>query len=203
MNNPIKDSGSRTVFSTGANRDCKDENGRTDLMPNAVVARLINMADENTPFLEVRASITRDNFLSYLDDFVYNGNDEAMIQAMHDFIIRNDIFVKEYETLAKQLECEIDLENVTARQLVSAAMIPLSMHFRNGTIKYGERNWEKGMPLHSYVDSGIRHYHKVNAALNDEPHHLAVLWNLMCGVWTKERLPKMNDLPFAKKLTAK
>jgi hypothetical protein len=198
MSNPIKDSGSRTIFDTGANRDCKDENGRTDLMPTAVCARLINLAP-TTNLATAKSKILKDKFLMYADDFIYTGNTEALILAMYEFIMQSDVFVEEYIKVAEKLECEPTLETVTAKQLVTASLLPLSMHFKNGTLKYGERNWEKGMPLHSYIDSACRHYLKMNAGFMDEPHHLAVLWNLMCAVWTIERKPEMNDLPFAKK----
>ncbi|MHA1304710.1 MAG: dATP/dGTP diphosphohydrolase domain-containing protein, partial [Candidatus Heimdallarchaeaceae archaeon] len=29
--------------------------------------------------------------------------------------------------------------------------------FERGAIKYGDRNWEKGIPLSRYIDSALRH----------------------------------------------
>jgi hypothetical protein len=79
-------------------------------------------------------------------------------------------------------------------------MLPLSMHFKNGTLKYGERNWEKGISMNSYIDSAGRHYFKISSNFMDEPHHLAVLWNLMCLLWTHDNLPAMNNLPCKKEI---
>ena len=68
------------------------------------------------------------------------------------------------------------------------AMLELSKHFEQGAIKYGERNWEKGLPEYCYIDSAIRHYLKWLDNQNDEPHDRAVLWNLMCLWWTHENI---------------
>ncbi|NIV32844.1 MAG: hypothetical protein GWN58_26380, partial [Anaerolineae bacterium] len=37
------------------------------------------------------------------------------------------------------------------------ALWRLAVHFENGAAKYGMRNWEKGIPLHCYLDSAMRH----------------------------------------------
>ncbi len=37
------------------------------------------------------------------------------------------------------------------------ALLLLAQHYENGAVKYGDRNWEKGQPLSSYVDSMLRH----------------------------------------------
>lgn len=79
------------------------------------------------------------------------------------------------------------------------AIMALSRHFEEGCKKYGERNWEKGIPCHCFVDSGIRHYLKFKSGLADEPHDRAFLWNMVCLLWTVEHRKLCNDLPFAKK----
>ena len=37
-------------------------------------------------------------------------------------------------------------------------LLELAKHYEKGVEKYGERNWEKGIPQHSYIDSAVRHY---------------------------------------------
>ena len=71
--------------------------------------------------------------------------------------------------------------------------IEASKHFEAGAKKYGENNWQKGIPVHSYIDSAVRHYLKYRAGWNDEPHDRAFIWNLMCGIWTAENHPELND----------
>ncbi|MDD3417564.1 MAG: DUF5664 domain-containing protein [Lachnospiraceae bacterium] len=72
--------------------------------------------------------------------------------------------------------------------------LELSIHFKQGAEKYGEENWRKGIPVHSYFDSAIRHYMKFIRGDNDEPHDRAFIWNLVCMAWTIENKPEMNDL---------
>lgn len=79
------------------------------------------------------------------------------------------------------------------------AMLEVSKHYENGCEKYGERNWEKGIPLHSYIDSAVRHYFKFMRGDDDEPHNRAFLWNLLGAIWTQDNKPELNDLPFAEK----
>ncbi len=66
------------------------------------------------------------------------------------------------------------------------AMLEVAKHFEDGAKKYGEGNWKKGIPVNSYIDSTIRHYIKWLDGWDDEPHDRAVLWNLMCCIWTVE-----------------
>lgn len=66
------------------------------------------------------------------------------------------------------------------------------------SIQYEEsdRNWERGIPLHCYIDSGVRHYLKWLREDTDEPHDRAFVWNILCAIWTHINMPEMIDLPF-------
>ena len=59
-----------------------------------------------------------------------------------------------------------------------------SQLFEDGAKKYGENNWQKGIPEWCYIDSAIRHYLKWERGDKDERHDRAVLWNLACLMWT-------------------
>lgn len=72
--------------------------------------------------------------------------------------------------------------------LPPAAILRLARHFEAGAAKYGERNWEKGIPINSFIDSAIRHIMKYMAGQDDEDHLVAAAWNLMCAMETEERL---------------
>lgn len=76
------------------------------------------------------------------------------------------------------------------------AMLEVSMHYKQGAEKYGERNWEKGIPLHSYIDSGVRHVLKYLDGQNDERHDRAFVWNMLGAIWTMDHKPDMIDIPF-------
>jgi hypothetical protein len=79
----------------------------------------------------------------------------------------------------------------------------LAKHYENGANKYGDRNWEKGQPLASYVDSLIRHGQDYLAGDRSEDHLAAVAWNAFAAMWTEEmiRLQKFpqsfNDMPLS------
>jgi hypothetical protein len=75
-------------------------------------------------------------------------------------------------------------------------LLDLSIFYEKGLIKYGEGNWTLGIPLHCFIDSGVRHYLKHMAGKTDEPHDLAFLWNIFGAMWTHRNKPEMIDLPF-------
>lgn len=81
-----------------------------------------------------------------------------------------------------------------------SAMLEVAIHYEDGANKYAERNWEIGIPLHCYIDSGVRHYLKFLRGDNDEPHDRAFLWNIMCAIWTHTKKPEMIDLPFKERV---
>lgn len=77
------------------------------------------------------------------------------------------------------------------------AMLETSKQYEEGAKKYSDRNWEKGMPLHCFIDSAVRHYLKYKRGDKDEPHDRAFIWNLLGAMWTHENKPELRDLPFA------
>lgn len=150
----IKDSGDRTEFSTGAVRDMREGKGRCDLMP-----------------LEVAGRWMSDNILTNLGMFLKykNSNDTSWLyQAMSMFI------AKRYPTNETD-DCN--------KANMSDMLLEVAKHFEEGAKKYGENNWQKGIPVHCYIDSAIRHYLKWLRGDNDEPHDRAFVWNIMCCIW--------------------
>ncbi|MCK9326933.1 MAG: DUF5664 domain-containing protein [Bacteroidales bacterium] len=75
------------------------------------------------------------------------------------------------------------------------AILELAIHYEDGGRKYDDRNWEKGIPLHVYIDSAVRHLLKHLRGDTDEPHHRALLWNLFGAWWTFTNHPELNDMP--------
>ena len=94
------------------------------------------------------------------------------------------------EGLYRALQCAI--ENLFASDF-STATIEVSIHFEEGLKKYGERNWEKGIPLQAFVNSATRHYVKWIRGDNNERHDRAVLWNLVCAIATCDMHPELNQ----------
>ena len=78
--------------------------------------------------------------------------------------------------------------------LPMCVLMRLAKHYENGSKKYGDRNWEKGIPAHSFADSAMRHFVKYMDGHNDEDHLIAAIWNL-CGLaWTEEKRPDLMDI---------
>ena len=74
-------------------------------------------------------------------------------------------------------------------------LLEVSKHFEEGALKYGENNWEKGIPESSYIDSAVRHYLKWLRMDDDEQHDRAFVWNIMCLIWTHEHITDKQGLP--------
>lgn len=72
-------------------------------------------------------------------------------------------------------------------------LLEVSKHFEEGAKKYGEYNWQKGIPTHCYIDSAVRHYLKYLRGDKDEPHDRAFVWNILCCIWTCIHKPELND----------
>ena len=79
--------------------------------------------------------------------------------------------------------------------LPMCVLMRLAQHYENGCKKYGDRNWEKGIPCHSFADSAMRHMVKYMDGWTDEDHLIAAIWNL-CGIaWNEEKRPDLMDIP--------
>ena len=71
--------------------------------------------------------------------------------------------------------------------------LEVSKHFEDGANKYGEYNWQKGIPTHCYIDSAIRHYLKFLRGDKDEHHDRAFIWNILCRIWTCIHKSELDD----------
>ncbi len=145
----MKDSGNRTVFSTGAVRDVQAGKGRCDLLPLTEIHSWLN-----------------DAVILYIREFKCTGDAAFLISALNQFA-----------------------EGKNKYELV----LDVSKHFEHGAEKYGLDNWKKGLPISSYINSGIRHYLKHMAGYTDEIHSRAFVWNMLAALWTMRRKPELDD----------
>jgi len=169
----ILDTGHRKEFESGAVRDCADGRGRCDLLPLDVLAMYFNQQIVDTNANKAKA-VVADVICNELHHIVHD-HDANYVQRINRCI--NAFISREYA------------DNV------GEAFMELSKHYENGAIKYAERNWEKGIPTHCYVDSTIRHLLKWYDGWTDEPHNRAILWNLCGLMWTLINKPEFDDLP--------
>lgn len=75
----------------------------------------------------------------------------------------------------------------------SNMFLEVAIHFEEGAKKYGENNWQKGIPVHCYIDSAVRHYLKFLRGDKDEPHDRAFCWNILCAIWTCKHKWGLNE----------
>lgn len=75
------------------------------------------------------------------------------------------------------------------------ALVEVSKHCEEGALKYGERNCEKGIPIHSLIDSAFRHLAKYMMGMKDEPHLRAAAWNILFALYMEIKHPELQDIP--------
>ena len=78
-------------------------------------------------------------------------------------------------------------------------IMEVSKHCEEGAKKYGEHNVDRGIPLHSLVDSASRHLAKFMAGECDEDHLRAAAWNILWALNQRTTHPELNDMDWAKK----
>ena len=164
----IKDSGNRTDFGTGAVRDIQQGKGRPDLLPMDTMIALVECRVVNAIVPDFR--LAEVSFLVFYRD----RNFEALLDGILNLCYRR------------------------AKDDLSSVLLDLSRFYEAGCKKYGDRNWEKGIPLGTYFCSGIRHLWKYMSGEKDEDHLIAAIWNFCClhqtHVWIEKGvLPVVLD----------
>ena len=159
----ILDSGNRREFETGAVRDICEGKGRCDLLPLGVVGSIYNTKTDKIGPLHVLVAV---------DAFTHSGNESHLRNAIEYFLLHHTPF---------------------GDANWSTLFLEVAKHFEEGCKKYGDNNWQKGIPTHCYVDSAVRHYLKYLRGDKDEPHDRAFCWNILCCIWTCIHKPELND----------
>ncbi len=62
-----------------------------------------------------------------------------------------------------------------------------------GAAKYGDWNWEKGMPAHDLLNHAIAHIYGFLSGDRSEPHLGHAAWNLLAAIHSHELWPHLND----------
>lgn len=91
------------------------------------------------------------------------------------------MYMKESKT--GHLYTALDIFTKAHFENTETMLLEVAKHFEEGAKKYGDNNWQKGIPSNCYIDSALRHYFKFRRGDKDEPHDRAFVWNLMCCIW--------------------
>lgn len=165
----IKDSGKRREFSTGAVRDIQKGKGRCDLLPLHQISQVYSHTNRlNGAIIE---------YIARVQDAVFQGDDKKAKEYVADVLIM--FAAKENRKKKGSLLAKLFLE--------------ASKQYEEGAEKYGERNWEKGLPIQSYLDSGIRHFLKHIANWQDERHDRAFTFNMLGIMFEIDRQRRSNE----------
>lgn len=68
------------------------------------------------------------------------------------------------------------------------ALMRLARRYELGAAKYGERNWENGIPASRCISAALRHLMQYMAGETDEDHLAAVAWNVLAVMEYEEQL---------------
>lgn len=123
------------------------------------------------PLFNVAHFLSRDAVLCAIAEYVETGGIQSLYIALENFVLK------------------LDTDKPTL-------MLEAAIHYEEGRCKYGERNWQKGLPLHCYIDSGVRHYLKWLRGDDDERHDRAFCWNILGAIWTHENKPELREYPY-------
>lgn len=167
----LMDSGERREFKSGAVRDLAEGKGRMDLVPLDVAAS----------FLEA--------YTNPEEKLTFQKGAALVLQAISKFIAscRSDAPQPWFLYMAMVIEAQMLFPDPYT------ALIEVSKQYEDGAKKYNERNWEKGISVHCYIDSAVRHLMKIGAGWDDEPHGRAALWNLFSLAWTIKHHPELVE----------
>jgi hypothetical protein len=61
-----------------------------------------------------------------------------------------------------------------------------------GAAKYGDYNWERGMPVHDLLNHALRHINRYLAGDRSEPHLPHAAWGLLAAIHSDELWPDLN-----------
>lgn len=165
----------KTMFKTGAVRDIQEDKGRCDLLPCPIIARLLGTDEARDVLMSIHC-------------YIFSGDVNNLINAINAATLMSYNWNRDDNT-----------------NCVGTMILELSKHYKHGLEKYGERNWEQGIPEHSYIDSAIRHYIKWKSGWTDEDHAIAFVWNLVSCAYTSMYIeldnPYIHDLPYSNNLS--
>ena len=123
---------------------------------------------------------------------------KGAMMSNDEFVVKDSGERQQFDTGAKR-----DTRTGKGRfDLISPIMLRrLAVLMEKGAVKYGPRNWEKGLPQSRVRDSALRHINNYREGLRDEDHVIQAIFNLMAIVHQEELckaglLPKeLLDLP--------
>jgi len=145
--------------------------------------------------------MSQKNFVVFFPDFLNKTQGDAVMHVNEDCevgYIKDSGSRSEFASGAVR-DCQKGKGRMDLLQIRS--MMAVADIMEAGAEKYNARNWEKGIPLSRFLDSGLRHLFKHVLGHTDEPHLKQACWNFLCMLDTELRITEgvlplsLNDLP--------
>ena len=160
--------------------EIKDSGNRTEFEVNGVKTGAVRDVQEDKGRFDLAPlgviarlyPMEKGSVLNDINKFMESGESDFLLNAICVFC------------------CSIEEKSITEM------MLEVSVHYMNGAKKYKPYNWMLGIPVSSYISSGVRHFLKHIDGHMDERHDLAFIWNMLGAIWTMEHKPEMIDIPF-------
>lgn len=159
----ILDSGELTTFETGAVRSDFNADGTRKGRCDLLPLRVLARIWRAFDTSLQDRGIDKATVFDHIADFQDTGNAQHLVLALNSFTGYLDF---------------------------PTAFLEVAKHYEAGAEKYGECNWQKGLPIKNYVSSMVRHYLKWLRGDTDEPHDRAFVWNVLCCIWECEFSPR-------------
>jgi len=105
-----------------------------------------------------------------------------MIEERHD--------LHEYDTGAVR---STDCDHVRYDLISPIGMAALARTYAEGAEKFGEFNWENGMPVTDLLNHAIAHLFKFLGGDRSEDHLGHAAWNVLGAIHSMELWPHLND----------
>jgi hypothetical protein len=225
----IKSTGKKRTFETGAHRDSntKIHKGRMDLVPAVAVRRFAmfcsdfvdvpkkmkvpekmqpNFDEWNTRHVTYFYNIALQSMYLWLEGErnEVDGDDAYKIDHLSNALwhVQQIMHISEGEPIWFPMMPDGFIWSGERYDMISPMFLKrVSVHYQLGGINYGDRNWEKGMPIMVTWDSATRHLTDWLRKEPTEDHLAAFGWNVMSTMHTIEMvnrdiLPKeLNDIP--------
>ena len=168
----IKQTGEPVTYGDGAIRNTKEGKGRYDLIPMEPMTSIMNAYHDKNFIAEIDAIANEDAFIVTLYKYAFNRKFAYVIILLS---LGNDIH-----------GCGFHIFSDEIGEWFASMIEYLAEHFEKGAKIYGEHNCEKGIPLESFIDSGLRHMTQYINVTGDreENHWIAAIWNFWMAEWT-------------------
>lgn len=179
-------------------KSCTVKGGALSHFPSGAV----RSADADEFRFDLLSPIAVDMFLAGAMTAMTDGWPERTSEAIRSIYLFLGGDGDPVDSLCVALECIGDAmksRGMGNKKAFVAFMHGAAAASREGQDKYGDYNWEKGMPADDLINHAIRHLLLAIDEDNSEAHFAHASWNLMAAIHSLELWPELNKGKFRTK----